>query len=428
MLRLKFDLKAWILFVAGSLLCLALAPTRSVAQEAKEEAAPVAEDQAAVRARNRGKAGIYVQLPRLTPSNGTRKLVASNPLVFAVMLPLWWRDIEPSPREFDFETLKTEIAYWKSRGKKVVLQVTPYGQEPDEVQTPPWLYRRPDVEAISFVGGGDARGARIRVPAVWKTGFVDACMEPMVKALASAVDGDSTIAYIQIGLGHLGNITAQPSKDGSKAFLAAGWTPQTWESYCLHVADLYNTHFKRTPLLAVAEGLLIRNPPTNPATRGYQMEVGRLVGALTRKGVSIIHSDIVDLGAEHLPEIARLIKDHLGGIHFLVANGTVRIGLGDDWPLWVPETRRGPGPTFHHDDSFLQKAIDHAFGGIDGIPHTGMTIYYAQIPEIMASNPLSTKGNARNNFYRPAVQEILERTRDRLLRNDAQVFGSEVDP
>jgi hypothetical protein len=370
----------------------------------------------------RGRAGIYVQLARLSPPKATRNLVASNAFVSTVMLPLWWSVVEPSRGEFSTDAFRTEIDYWKRKGKRVVLQVTLYGQEPGDAQTPRWLYAQPDVQAISFAGGGSARGARIRVPAVWKGGFVDKYTEPLVKALADATDGDPTLAYIQIGLGHVGGTTAQPSKNGGIAFLGAGWTPAAWQDYCLRTADVYHAHFKRTPLLAIAEGLLVRDR----ANHGYEREVGLLVGALGHKGVSIIHSDIVDQidKPRGTQEIARLIRDHLGSLLELAAAGKIRIGLGDDWPLWVPESRRQKGPTSGRDDSFLERALDAGFGGKNGIPETGMTIYYSQLPPALASNPSSTPDHAKENYYRPAVAKITSRTRDRLMENDRRIFGS----
>jgi hypothetical protein len=371
--------------------------------------------------RQAGRAGIYVQLDRLSPPNRIRNLVATNPLVSTVMLPLWWRTFEPSHGQFDTGALKTEIAYWKGKRKLVVFQVTPYGQQPNDAQTPAWLYDEAGVQTISFAGGGSANGGGIRVPAVWKMGFVKTYTEPLVKALAEAVDGDPTIAYVQIGLGHLGGITAQPSKFGGIAFMAAGWTPEVWEAYCLRTADVYRAQFQRTPLLAIAEGLLIRNR----ARRGYEREVGRLVGELGRRGVSIIHSDIVDQvdKPQATEEIARLIKEHLGSLESLAAAGKIRIGLGDDWPLWVPESRRNQGPTLHRDDSFLERSLTAAFGGVQGIPETGMTIFYTQLPAVLASNPLSTRDHEKESYYRPTVERIMAQARDRLLQNDQAVFG-----
>lgn len=371
--------------------------------------------------RQAGRAGIYVQLDRLSPANRVRELVATNPLVSTVMLPLWWRTFEPSRGQFDTAVIKAEIAFWKGKGKLVVLQVTPYGQQPNDAQTPPWLFGQADVQTIAFSGGGSAKGQAIRVPAVWKPGFVSTYTEPLVAALADAVDGDPTVAYVQIGLGHLGATTAQPSKFGGLAFTAAGWNPDAWEAYCLQTADVYGAHFRRTPLLAIAEGLLVRNR----ATRGYDREIGRLIGELGQKGVCIIHSDIVDQidKPQAATEIPRLIREHLGGVFGLVAAGRIRIGLGDDWPLWVPESRRNMGPTLHRDDLFLERSLAAAFGGFQGIPETGMTIFYTQLPPVLASNPLSTKDRAGENYYRPAVERIMAQARLRLLQNDQRIFG-----
>ena len=52
------------------------------------------------------------------------------------------------------------------------------------METPPWVYQRRDIRVIEFIGGGGARGQKIALPEVWKEGFVETQMEPVVRALA----------------------------------------------------------------------------------------------------------------------------------------------------------------------------------------------------------------------------------------------------
>ncbi len=152
----------------------------------------------ALSAATGSSAGIYVQISKLSPSRNVCGLVASNPLVTGVLLPVNWKAIEPVRGHFDFSQVEEALAYWGSQNKKVILQPTLYGQNPEEDQTPDWLYSQSDVQAISFSGGGRARGKFIRVPAVWKEGFVDTYIKPLAQALASHVDGDPALAFIQV--------------------------------------------------------------------------------------------------------------------------------------------------------------------------------------------------------------------------------------
>ncbi len=363
-----------------------------------------------------GTAGIYVQLAKLSPPDNVRKLVASHPLVAGVLLPVNWKSIEPTQGRFDFTTVKSELAYWHSQGKRVILQITLYGQDPSEDQTPAWLYGQPDVEALSFNGGGSANGQSIRVPEVWKPGFVDKFVKPLVEALASNVDGDPALAFIQVGFGHIALITAQPSKGGSEAFVAAGWTAEAWEAYCLHTAAVYQASFKRTPLLGMAEEMLTRNP----ALGDNDPAIGRIVNALAQQGVSIIQSGLWDFAASNLRSQLAVVRANIRHVTDIRPRGDVRIGLGNDWPIWVPEPRRSQAPTIGHDDAFLKQALNELFGGEGGVPATGMTVYYAQTPEILASNPRSTQTNAGEYYYQPAVKAILEAAMNRLLANDRQ--------
>jgi hypothetical protein len=102
-------------------------------------------------------------------------------------------------------------------------------------------------------------------------------------------------------------------------------------------------------------------------------------------------------------------------------NGTIRIGIGDDWPLWVPVSRREQKVTLMHDEGFLRQTLRYAFGGSDDLPRIPTTILYLQPPEMMVTNPKSTRTDEL--AYNPAVYDILKQARMQLLANDALLFG-----
>jgi len=370
----------------------------------------------------RGKAGLYVRLDAGVKDD-EKRLYLGSPLVDAVVLMVRWRSVEPKKGEFHFESLQREVDEWGRAGKGVVLSLKPYGQTFDSrhetsdgahyvMETPPWVYQRRDIRVIEFIGGGGARGQKIALPEVWKEGFVETQMEPVVKALAKTFDGNPHVWFMRPGLGHIGHMTAQASPGGSRAFLNAGWTPEAWGRYCQRVFDVYRKHFRKTPLLLIAEKRLL----ANRSRLHYMPEEAAMLREFASQGVTIVHLGLVN----DLPGIRPIYSD-LQGVLPSANNGTIRIGIGDDWPLWVPVSRREQKVTRMHDEEFLRQTLRYAFGGSDDLPKIPTTILYLQPPEMMVTNPKSTRTDEL--AYNPAVYDILKQARMQLLANDALLFG-----
>jgi hypothetical protein len=399
---------------------------------AQEPAAPDLKDL------HRGKAGVYVRLstpqwltasaaapgagaPAAKPrrranarptkkqaDKGQISLLLGHPLLDAVMLHTHWRMVEPQHGSFSFDHVLNEVNRWGQAGKGVVMGIELYGQKPDAGPTPAWLYQQPGVRGIPFHGGGEAKGQMIRIPAVWDPGFLEKYVEPLVREFARAVDGNPHVWYIQPGFGHIGNMTANPSKEGGPALLQAGFTGPRWADYCRRTMSLYRKYFKKTPLLMVATAMVIRDKHHD----NYQGVIRELLAEFGQQGTTVIHYDIEG----ERERVAGAMRDVAPVIPAARA-GKTRLGLGDDWPLWVPESRRDQGPTLHHDDNYFRKVLDYAFGGVEGLPPVPTTILACQLPELEASNP-------RGADYRPAVGQLLQRARDRLKKNDEEIFGT----
>ena len=264
-------------------------------------------------------------------------------------------------------------------------------------------HEEPDVSEVRFAGGGTARGRSIRIPAVWDEGFVDRYLDPLIRAFASELDGNPNVYYIMPGLGHIENLNCQPSKDGSRAVLESGWTPEKWAAYCDHMIASYQKHFKKTPLLVKAAGQFLRDR----AHDNYSVECGAYVEKLSGKGVSVIR-----FGLEG--DAARMddLYAHLKLLLPAARSGKIRIGLGDDWPLWVPEHRRGKGPTSSHDAENLKKTLENAFITPDGLAEIPTTILFCQMPELLASHP-------DHPDFEEDVQHYLENARKRMAAWEA---------
>lgn len=357
---------------------------------------------------HRGKSGIYVRLSRQArKKSNVLDLIRTHPLVDAVVLSVPWREVEPKKEVYSFDSLLNEVNQWGKAGKGVVINVFLYGQSIDNPPTPPWIYEQPGVRAISFRGGHRVERREFQVPAVWDEGFAEKYLEPMIKAFAKTFDGNPHVWYIMAGFGHLGNMNAEPSKRGGKAFIEAGFTPARWENYCRHMMTLYRKNFTKTPLVFKAAGILIKDPKRD----NYRSEAAKLHVEFAKEGASIIRFGLGEdrnVMTQIYSEMTRVIPDARRGI--------TRIGLGDDMPLWAPESGRREGPTRGHDEQFLRKSLDYAFGNTDGIPEIPTTILFSQDPEILASNP-------RSKNYSPEVADILKKARERLKKNDLAIFG-----
>ncbi|MEK7505247.1 MAG: beta-galactosidase, partial [Patescibacteria group bacterium] len=333
-------------------------------------------------------------------SNQEFNLLAPHPLLDGIIYQVGWREIEPNKGEFDFSSLHQQIATWQPTGKKLVFNIIPYGQTPDDAHTPPWLYSQPGVRQIWFNGGGQADGAMIRTPAVWDPVFLQTYLEPMIAKLADEFDGHPAVNYIMVNFGHLGNLTAQPSAEGAEAYLAAGWTPELWAQYASQLTTTYQRYFKDTPLAIKATDILLRRPdPVNP---NYQLEAVGIFNNLVSLGVAGWHFGLTsndDQMSGLFSGLAPLLEP--------VNNGETRFGWGDDWPLYRPNQGQG--------EDFVVAALENAFG-VAGTASISPTMFFLQMPDLLASA-------SGHPSYSQAVFSALSSARNQAFANSQAFFG-----
>jgi hypothetical protein len=368
----------------------------------------------------KGKAGVFVRVdPGLDPAD--KKLLLNNPLVDGAVLMWNWRFLEPQKGQYSLDSLKAEVKLWGNAGKGVIITAVPYGQTPFPQltpsgahhvrQTPDWVYDEPNVTVVEFAGGGTAAGQKIAVPAVWRDSFVTTYLDPLAAVLGQAFDGDPTVWFVRVGLGHIGHVTAAACAEGSTAFMNAGWTPGLWSQYCSHLTATYRKHFPQTPLLVIAE----KHMMLYWDQRNYVAEEAALLKTLGDEGVSILHLGLVDQAA-----LVQQTYTDLNGALPDANQATIRIGAGDDWPLWVPPSRRYDPATKNHDELYLRTSLSFAFGGASGLPNLPSTMLYLQPVELIAANPKNTR--LGENGYFPEVYSIIKSARDKLLANDLAIF------
>ena len=343
-----------------------------------------------------------------------RNVIMNNPLVDAVFIPVGWSSLEPTSGKFNLRNVQSDVDKWAVNNKKVILEPILYGQTPEEIVTPEWLYAEKSVQALTFPGGGNAQGREVTIPAVWRKGFIEEFLAPLVSALAQEFDGDPRVAYVKIPYGHIGNITAQPSRGGGQSLLQNGWTPQLWSDYCIALTEACRSSFKRTPLLAVSESMFIRDRVTS----NFNAECRKLLVQLAERGVSILQLQVtgdptkMSNAYEDLEPIARFAQA-----------GKIQVGMGDDWPMWVPESRRDKSPTVGEDEKYYASALNNILNWSGG---KLVTLLYTNPTEAIASCRLST-GKERIRFhdcyYRPEVESLLENARQRLLNNAELIRG-----
>jgi hypothetical protein len=245
--------------------------------------------------------------------------------------------------------------------------------------------------------------------------FAGTYVAPVVRALAKEFDGNRHVWYVQVALGHLGNLTAQPSPKGREALLkpASQWTPAVWQEYCRKVLPVYREHFHSTPLLVVDEAMLLRDKKR----QDYQEEAAKILGQeFARAGVTFVQFQLEGNTKDIMPFFDHVRALDAQGAYENAQKGVGRLGTGDDWPLWVPENRRNQGGTRGRDEAFLRHAIAYGFGDAGSPRKLPTTILLCQLPEILASHP-------EFEDYRPEVNKILKEASQRLHENDQQIFG-----
>lgn len=354
--------------------------------------------------KHRGKAGLYLRLAkrdRMTRAD----FFLSHPLVDALVATFAWAVIEPEPGQYDFSEIDKALQICRKHGKGLVLAISTYGQHVDNQPTPEWLYDR-GVKRIRFQGGGVAKGEPITVPKVWDDAYLREYGR-FIRALGRRYNSESGIWYVMPGFGHIGNVNAQPSKNGGPAFLAEGWTPEIWTELCKDVAGLYQAALPDIPLIVKSAKQILKNSDHDH----YYTQANDILAELAKRNVSII-----GFGLE--PDIERLRRNHaverIAQLSSYALRGDIRLGIGDDWPLWIPEERRKKNVKFlvGRDEEGMARELQYAFGGIEGLPRTHISLIYVLQTELEASHPKNEKGQNER------VYELLAAARKRLKKED----------
>lgn len=383
------------------------------------------------RAKLASRAGVLARIA--LPKNETdREKILTHSLLDGAILNYAWSDLEPTPGQYNFAQIDADLALWSSYGKKVIIQPMLYNQNPrtlpspsaDNDATPGWFFEEnPDLR-ICFNGGGQADNELVCVPKVWEATRIDVVsryIAPLVGALANRYDSNPSMFYVMPGIGHIGNLTAQPSNRNGEgvipaphAFYNHGWTPALWADYVTRTETVYQDVFVNTPLLIKAAGILlnVQNPAIAPwllplAPPHFSDTAELLLGQSALLGISGVHFGITDDQGAMLELLQKIDPN----VFNAARDGINRFGFGDDWPLF----RDAAGG----DSCRFQQLLNNAFEvpGFDSIP---TSLLFVQTDDLLQTADIGNTGN--NPTCTVDARSALEEARQRLFEVSVEIF------
>ena len=354
-------------------------------------------------------------------TSGPFTLNNGNDLLSAAIIGVRWNEIQPDQNRFTWTILDKKINDWTANGtngKKVLLKIVPYNQTPrrgsatgDNEGTPSWVYTS-GVPRITFSGGGQAGGEIVSVPKTWDPHFMPAYTS-LINGLAQHYGNDARIAGIQAGFGHLGTFNAQPSGDGGRKFVDAGWTLGVWESYAKNTINAYRQAFPTMPLYLGTSEKFLEGKSCGNARCGFTEQIDtakRILDYGAGQGVSVIFGGLrpgaSDFQATGIPDLVRHIATLQTPANFSVV-------VGDDWPLWAPESRSNkcPSPTCGRDLAGFEQELQQVTALWNSIGQKFPLVIFFQEPETTATNQSlsACRSNDQEQCFNQSVRTVADR-------------------
>lgn len=307
----------------------------------------------------------------------------NHPLLDGAYIIARWSIYNPSRGKFDWTSLDKKISDWTANGKKIFISVGPYGQTPrsesptgDNSDTPQWVYDS-GVPRITFSGGGRAEGAIVSIPKVWDPDFYP-LYEEFIKALINRYNKDPRVGGYLIGIGHLGTLVAQPSRDGGEKLLESGWTLPIWINYIQKVVNLYTTHSQK-PLWLRTSPLFTRSF----LFEDYPNEAKQIIQYAAERGVSMVFLGLDPSRDKFNQSLVPQLVQHLASLSL---PKEYTIGFSDDWALWVPDPAC-PGPVCGRDINGLKRELQEAIDTWNDISRKHPIFFIFNRSETDATNP-----------------------------------------
>lgn len=325
-----------------------------------------------------------------------------HPHLDGVLLRFSWKELEPQKGKYNLQPIEEVIAPWAAAGKRVILGVKPAGQ--DNQDTPEWVYN--EVPAITYV----RKNILVKVPMYWHKNYQGAC-KGLVTELGKRYNFDNRVEGFLVGVAHLGFITACPNKEGSLAFLDAGWTPSVWEAHTYNMVRLYQRQLGRKFLFINGSDVMLKiDDPASvgfPASSRYFLDVrDKIMTQMVTKfggGVSSngLNADASAFLATGIPQLFATFSQQ-------ALSGATALAIHDDWPLWVPLSQR-TGVNEGKDNNYFRASLENALGGVRGIPRTNVVWMKLLDTDLQCTDP--THAN-----YQPDCEAALISFKQGLLK------------
>jgi len=179
-----------------------------------------------------------------------------------VVLKVAWSKVCPTRNACDFALIDQVLDYWRSRGKKVILNVSTMGypvkvmidsQERFLEHTPAWVLNDVHTYAahsptLGVIAGMDVSEGVSHVDTVFPS-FMDdrflSHVRRLVKQLAEKYDGNPTVSYVRISTGLMGEDNPVPPRI-YRVF--PHFTVTNWIDYCERITSTYLDAFHRSQL------------------------------------------------------------------------------------------------------------------------------------------------------------------------------------
>jgi hypothetical protein len=207
-----------------------------------------------------------------------------------IAIIIYWSQLCPTENQCNFEMIDRILAFWRERGKKVILAVSVIGSPMERVNaagktfasaTPDWVLHKVATfqsPSNNFIGLfpdwkslANNPSATFPFPRYDDARFV-AEIRKLVRQLGERYDGNPTLAYVRIGAGKSSEDNPIGRTNGfGPGTGMPGFTNHLWTTYSREVAAAYFDSFHRTRLefnfdwIAVIAAQVRNVTPVTPA-------------------------------------------------------------------------------------------------------------------------------------------------------------------
>lgn len=157
--------------------------------------------------------------------------IVTTPFVDGFVAYLHWNTLEREPGKIDLEPILRIRERARQTGKRFILRIV------TAEHTPAWLYKMGVPRVYEKIDN------RLQtVPLYWSPVYLQR-LDSLVEKIAQHLDGDPTLAAVQIGIATYGEMLL-----GGREWASHGFTPLLWTETCRNIIDIYRERFKKTPL------------------------------------------------------------------------------------------------------------------------------------------------------------------------------------